>query len=79
MNALVYSEYESVCHLCGRYIEVEDRSVDHVIPRSKGGTNELINLRPCHQRCNSRRGDKDVEAYRSTITDARGWFFNLEA
>ncbi len=31
-------------------------SVDHVIPRSRGGTNDPANLRLAHRRCNGQRG-----------------------
>jgi 5-methylcytosine-specific restriction endonuclease McrA len=34
--------------------------VDHLIPRSKGGGNDMGNLRPAHQRCNSRRGNRPL-------------------
>uniref|UniRef100_UPI00338F75DE HNH endonuclease n=1 Tax=Mobiluncus sp. TaxID=47293 RepID=UPI00338F75DE len=33
-------------------------SLEHLIPRSRGGSNSIENLRPCHLGCNSRRGDK---------------------
>jgi hypothetical protein len=31
-------------------------SVDHVIPRARGGTNDPANLRLAHRRCNGQRG-----------------------
>jgi len=30
-------------------------TVDHVIPRAKGGTDDITNLRPAHHRCNTSR------------------------
>lgn len=33
---------------------------DHVIPRSRGGTDDIGNLRPAHHRCNSQRGAKEA-------------------
>ena len=33
---------------------------DHVVPKSKGGSNELSNLRPAHRYCNGYRGDRDL-------------------
>lgn len=50
--AFVLSEYGDVCHLCGR---AGSTSIDHVIPRSMGGTDDLENLRPSHGSCNSAR------------------------
>lgn len=37
------------------------RSIDHIRPKSKGGTNELSNLRVAHRRCNELRGNGDVD------------------
>jgi 5-methylcytosine-specific restriction endonuclease McrA len=44
---------QHVCWLCGRK---GANSVDHVVPRERGGTDELGNLRAAHASCNSRRG-----------------------
>lgn len=46
-------EYGTRCHLCG--LDGAD-TADHLIPRSEGGTDDLENLRPAHQACNSARG-----------------------
>ena len=51
-----------ICHLCGA---PGAESVDHLIPRSKGGTNDLRNLAPAHISCNARRGARSLtEFYR---------------
>ncbi|MBF0808519.1 HNH endonuclease [Rothia nasimurium] len=33
-------------------------SVDHVLPRSLGGSDDIANLRPAHFSCNSARGNR---------------------
>lgn len=57
MSSLVH------CHLCGYPIALDvDRTHplgfqwDHVIPRSRGGSNERSNLLPSHAHCNLRKG-----------------------
>jgi len=35
-----------------------DSSVEHIIPKSDGGTNERYNLALSHQKCNGERGGK---------------------
>jgi hypothetical protein len=51
------------CWLCGGAIDPAApatgpwrATVDHLVPRSRGGTSELTNLRVAHRRCNNRRG-----------------------
>ena len=47
-----------ICHLCG--IPGAD-SLDHVIPLSRGGTNEMSNLRPAHLACNIAKHNRPLE------------------
>jgi hypothetical protein len=35
-------------------------NVDHIVPRSKGGTNKLWNLRTTCQPCNEKKADQDI-------------------
>lgn len=51
------------CWLCGGEIDptapansAGSGTVDHLVPRSRGGGNEPSNLRLAHRRCNVRRG-----------------------
>lgn len=46
-----------ICWLCGLAGATE---VDHVLPRDKGGTHSMQNLRAAHKRCNSAKGNKSV-------------------
>lgn len=47
-----------VCCICGLGIAPGQESLQHVTPRSRGGTNDNANLRPAHRRCNSQAQDK---------------------
>jgi 5-methylcytosine-specific restriction endonuclease McrA len=52
-----------VCWICGGDIDPDCPewagrwSLDHVLPLSRGGGNDVENLRPAHRGCNSHRGD----------------------
>lgn len=68
---LVVGRWGSTCWLCKEPIDLSaDRrgpsglSVDHVTPRSKGGTDDLWNLRPAHRRCNVSRQAKPASQFR---------------
>lgn len=53
------------CHICGlripgnivSFVHPLFGTVDHVVPRSKGGKNVLANRRPAHHLCNSSKGN----------------------
>jgi 5-methylcytosine-specific restriction endonuclease McrA len=42
------------CLVCGT---LENLTVDHIIPRSKGGTNHIENLQTLCNDCNHKKGD----------------------
>lgn len=49
------------CAYCG---SKKDLTIDHVIPRSRGGRNTWTNLVACCQKCNLKKGDKTPEEAR---------------
>lgn len=40
------------CYLCGNHLEVDRFEVEHIIPRVRGGGDELSNLALACKRCN---------------------------
>lgn len=63
----VYERDDYVCHLCGCYVDTlcghndgEAPTLDHVIPRSLGGSHGFDNLRTAHRSCNGKRGNRDI-------------------
>lgn len=54
LSKQVLDEYGRICWICQG--DGAD-TVDHLIPKSKGGTDDWDNLRPAHRSCNGRRGD----------------------
>jgi 5-methylcytosine-specific restriction endonuclease McrA len=44
------------CQYCGNLFRTEDLSLDHVIPRSKGGTLNWENTVTCCKKCNGKKG-----------------------
>jgi CRISPR/Cas system Type II protein with McrA/HNH and RuvC-like nuclease domain len=54
----IYRRDNFECVYCG---SKKNLTIDHVIPRSKGGKNTWDNLVTCCSGCNLRKGDKSVE------------------
>jgi 5-methylcytosine-specific restriction endonuclease McrA len=63
------------CAICGEALDRHIKDVnharyitlDHILPRSHGGLDDLSNLRLAHQECNSLRGNDPI-----TPMDERG-------
>lgn len=51
----VYDRDSYMCRRCGT---LDDLSIDHIIPRSRGGGNEVENLQTLCRSCNSSKGAK---------------------
>jgi hypothetical protein len=53
------------CWICGGEVDLDVAAtapgaptVDHVVPRARGGSSDPANLRLAHRRCNGRRGSR---------------------
>lgn len=56
----------TACWICGIELTIDTATLDHIIPRSKGGTFALHNLRLACSPCNNKRGNSDVIGLRRT-------------
>ncbi|TFH67608.1 HIT domain-containing protein [Gammaproteobacteria bacterium LSUCC0057] len=53
------------CELCGTSAVEKALHVDHIVPRSKGGPDEINNFQALCYSCNSNKGNKDDTDFRS--------------
>jgi hypothetical protein len=60
----VFERYAYRCVYCQGY---EDLTIDHIIPVSKGGTNDLDNLQAACRKCNSSKLTKTDSEFRKGI------------
>lgn len=51
------------CHYCQRLLTFDETTLDHVLPKSMGGTFALSNLVLACLDCNQKRGDAPYEKY----------------
>jgi len=54
---LIFLRDGYVCQYCGREVSEKEATVDHVIPKSKGGPWSWTNLVTCCPECNQKKGD----------------------
>lgn len=60
----IYLRDGMACAYCGDSVENGTKlSLDHILPHSKGGTNHETNLVTCCSKCNSSRGNRDIEVF----------------
>ncbi|MGB3636178.1 MAG: HNH endonuclease [Rivularia sp. (in: cyanobacteria)] len=57
-KAQLLSEYGSCCCWCGCCLPAEKLTLEHLKPKSKGGSNSLENLRLACVPCNKSRGNR---------------------
>lgn len=66
----IYQRDDYTCWLCGDLVDMTANgktddwapSLDHVVPRSKGGAHDESNLKTAHRWCNSVRSDTEVRS-----------------
>lgn len=51
----------NTCQFCGRVFPSSELTLDHVVPRSRGGRSTWENLVACCYRCNNSKGDRTPE------------------
>ena len=56
-----------VCHYCEAVVKPASFTVDHIVPVTKGGTEDLSNLVACCRSCNSKKGVKDYADFARTV------------
>jgi 5-methylcytosine-specific restriction endonuclease McrA len=57
-RANIYWRDDLTCQYCGKKDFYRKMTLDHVVPKSRGGPKTWLNLVTCCERCNQRKGDK---------------------
>jgi len=68
------------CLLCGARPSLEndiELDIDHILPRSKGGKDEEINLQVLCSKCNRAKGNSDQTDFRPTLKDEKCVFCDI--
>ena len=69
-NILIRDRY--LCQYCGKPLKSHEITLDHIVPKSRGGESNWENLAACCPRCNVRKGSRlPEEAGLTLIKDPR--------
>lgn len=60
----LYGEQAGNCEGCGEHFQIQNLEVDHIVPRSKGGTDHIENLQLLCGDCNRIKGNRGMEYLR---------------
>ncbi len=63
----LFGEQSGHCNGCSEFFKIQNLTIDHIIPRSKGGTDHLENLQLLCGHCNSVKGDRGHEYLMSKL------------
>lgn len=73
IRAKKYGEQNGLCAICAKPMQLragdsngfrneQAATLDHILPKSLGGTAKQSNLRLVHKHCNRRRGNAPIDA-----------------
>lgn len=57
----IYARDANQCQYCGKYFSTDELNIDHVIPKSQGGTTCWTNVVCSCVRCNTKKGSRTPE------------------
>ena len=63
----LYGEQSGDCTGCGTHFKLQNLTVDHIIARSKGGTDHIQNLQLLCGHCNSVKGDRGMDYLKAKL------------
>ena len=63
----LFARDDQTCQYCGRHAPLSQLSMDHVIPRSHGGSTSWENIVCCCLKCNGRKGGRTPKQARMKL------------
>ena len=72
----IIKEYRSCCAICK--IKITKFEIDHIVPLSAGGSNDIDNLQPLCNDCHKQKTKEEKELGIYNITDETASYFNIK-
>ena len=75
----LYKQQDKYCNLCERQFRIEDMAMDHIVPASKGGSDNTDNMQLLCQSCNSIKKDNSMDRARKHFKRRQQLLVELKA
>lgn len=69
VRKLIYHQSKGRCKICGKPVVFEEMTLDHIIPLSSGGKEDVSNLQCTHMECNQAKGYLSRDQFLEMITN----------
>lgn len=69
VKRILYIHANGICAVCGKPLQLQEVSLDHYIPLSRGGADDIENLEVTHTSCNRIKSDLLPEELTSELMD----------
>ncbi|WP_092325025.1 HNH endonuclease [Butyrivibrio sp. YAB3001] len=60
IKRIVLGKTDGVCARCGKHISFEKATIEHFVPKYRGGADDERNLLPLCKNCNKQKGSRIV-------------------
>ena len=67
----LFEESAHHCIYCGHPVTLDTMEIDHIVPRSKGGTSDFSNKVCTCPHCNALKADKEIQEFLETMSPKR--------
>lgn len=64
----------SRCFYCGFGLTVSSCRIEHIVPKSRGGSNRIANLAPSCSICNAKKRDRTIDELRAHVLNNNAVF-----
>ena len=62
IKRILLGKTDGVCARCGRTLSLEKTTIEHYVPKYRGGADDERNLLPLCKKCNKHKGSRIVAA-----------------
>ena len=69
LRKYIYFRDRGSCYYCGKRLTLKNCTLDHYLPRSKMGPNEIFNIVLCCKTCNKEKGEEVFKDWPQVFTE----------